>query len=226
MLSKAVITNLTTNDQVICMFNPTEYTFTKSNSWNERIIRGTNVSRMTFEGGEPASLSMKLLFDTYESHELGQLTVTAGQDVRQYTRNLWEMMKVSEQTANATTGKGEPPQVRFEWGSYWSFKAVITQISQNFTLFGSDGTPLRATLDVSFKQISDEGQYPRQNPSSGGRSREHVRTVREYDTLERIAFEEYGDPTVWRHIALANDIQNPRRLRAGQKLIITPLPTS
>jgi nucleoid-associated protein YgaU len=97
-------------------------------------------------------------------------------------------------------------------------------MSQKFTLFANDGTPLRATLDVTFKQIKDEGQYPRQNPSSGGNPGDHVRTVREGETLAQIAYEEYGDSTVWRHLADTNRVDDPRRLHPGQVLMIRPLP--
>lgn len=221
-LAKATIENLDTKVKVVCMFNPTEYTFTKTNSWNEVKIEEQNVPHLQFGGGEAATLDMTFLFDTYEDHAFSQLSVKAGDDVRKYTKGLWDMMKVN------TSGKGklEPPHVRFEWGSYWSFDAVITTMNQRFTLFDADGTPLRAQMTVSFKQIKDEGQYPRQNPTSGGSPGEHIHVVREGETLAAIAFQEYGDPTLWRQIAEHNPIRDPRRLAAGQTLIIKPLPNS
>jgi nucleoid-associated protein YgaU len=83
---------------------------------------------------------------------------------------------------------------------------------------------LRALLDVSFKQSSDEAVYPRQNPTSGGVPGQRLRTIREGETLAGIAHEEYGDPTVWRHLAEINNLDDPRRLRLGQTLLVTPLP--
>lgn len=219
-LAKAEITNLVTNEKVRCMFNPKEYTFSKTNNWSEKPAKGKDVAHLEFSGGAPAQLTLQLLFDTYEAH--GQNG--AGDDVRSYTKGLWDMMKVSNGNKNTATGKGEPPHCRFEWGSLWSFEAVITSMSQKFTLFANDGTPLRATLDVTFKQIKDEGQYPRQNPSSGGNPGEHLRTVREGETLAQIAYEEYGDPTVWRHLADTNRVDDPRRLHPGHVLMIRPLP--
>ena len=90
-------------------------------------------------------------------------------------------------------------------------------------MFDNDGTPLRAEVTVSFKQIKDEGQYPKQNPTSGGSPGEHLRVVREGETLAQIAYQEYGDATLWRQIANHNPIRDPRRLQAGQQLIIKPL---
>jgi hypothetical protein len=217
---KARIINCSTRQAVECMFNPKEYTFSKQNKWSEKPVKGKGVSHLEFSGGEPASLKLQLLFDTYEAHG----RAAAGLDVRQLTRRLWDMMKIDKKTIDPKTHKGQPPHVRFEWGKLWSFEAVIESISQKFTLFDSQGTPLRAVLDVSFKQIRDEGQYPRQNPTSGGMPGERLRIVRADETLAGIAYEEYGDPTVWRHLAETNNLADPRRLRVGQTLLIRPLP--
>jgi nucleoid-associated protein YgaU len=224
-LVKAEIENLNGGQKVVCMFNPREYSFSKQNKWNEKENKGSNVARLEFGGGSPAKLTLQLFFDTYESHSHGSRTLNqAGDDVRRYTSPLWDMMKVTERNRNRTTGKGEPPKVRFTWGSLWSFEAVIESITQKFTLFLEDGTPVRATLDVGFKQLADEGQYPRQNPTSGGHPGDRLRTVRAGETLAQIAFEEYGDATIWRHLALTNNVVDPLRLRAGQVLVIAPPP--
>lgn len=224
-LAKAEIENLDTRARVVCMFNPKEYTFSKTNNWQESDKKGQNVSKLEFSGGAPANLSIQLLFDTNEMHRHLNIDMSKGKDVRRYTEALWDMMKINPNKINTDTKKGEPPRVRFMWGALWSFDAVITSISQKFTLFASDGTPLRAIVDVAFKQLADEGQYPRQNPTSGGHPGEHVRMIREGETLPYIAYEEYGDPTVWRHLATINNIADPRRLRPGDLLMVQPLPS-
>ncbi len=48
--------------------------------------------------------------------------------------------------------------------------------------------------------------------------------VHEGQTLDWIAYQEYGDPAYWRHIAETNDLANPKDLRPGQVLKLTPLP--
>jgi nucleoid-associated protein YgaU len=47
--------------------------------------------------------------------------------------------------------------------------------------------------------------------------------VSEGDTLGGIAHSIYGDATLWRLLAEANDIDNPLSLRPGQQLIVQPL---
>jgi hypothetical protein len=216
-LTRAKIINKDDESKVVtCMFNPKEYSFSKSNTWTIERVEGSNIGHAKFGGGEPAVLSLNLLFDTYEAHP--HTGHEAGSDVRDLTKVLWDLMKV-----DTTKIPAEPPHCYFEWGGV-KFEAVITSLTQRFTLFLNDGTPVRAEVSVSFKQMTDEGQYPRQNPTSGGKRGEHVRIVHEGETLAFIAYQEYGDSNQWRHLAHANRIDDPRRLRPGETLIITPLP--
>jgi predicted Zn-dependent protease len=211
-LAKAVIINLDKNNKrVECMFNPAEYTFTKRNTWKQGRTSGQNMPRPTFESGKPATLKMKLFFDTY----------AAGKDVRkEYTDAIWELMMVDPELKDAKSEKSRPPTVRFQWGETWAFDAVIINIRQQFTLFLNTGTPVRATLNVTFQQCKDTRQLRPQNPTSGGIGGERVWTVNAGDTLAWIAFKSYGDATRWRPIAQANKLTRVRQLQPGTVLVI------
>jgi len=210
-LTKAVIINLESGNRVECMFNPQEYTFAKSNSWKAGSRSGANMPKLEFGSGQPATLSLQLFFDSY----------AAAKDVRkEFTDALWELMLVDASLKDKKNKKGRPPKVRFQWGAAWSFDAVLTSMTQKFTLFLPDGTPVRATVDVQFQQVKDEKLYPRQNPTSGGAGGERVWTVGEGDTLAWIAYREYGDATLWRPIAEMNRLTELRRLQPGTVLAI------
>lgn len=211
-LAKAVIINLDQQSQrVECMFNPSEYTFTKENSWVQGGSAGRDMPQLEFESGRPATLQMQLFFDTYAKQV----------DVRgQYTDKIWSLMMVDADLLNAKTGKARPPKVRFQWGKSWMFDAVIITIAQRFTLFLADGTPVRATLDVSFQQIVDTSQLKPQNPTSAGMGGERIWTVSAGDTLLTIAYQVYRDPSKWRQIADHNQLGDLRRLPIGLVLEI------
>jgi hypothetical protein len=194
-----------------CMFNPNEYAFSKQNEWSLGKTKGANVPQLEFGGGKPATLELELFFDTYASKK----------DVRkEYTDAIWELTMIDESLKDKKNKKGRPPKVRFQWGKAWSFEAVITSISQRFSLFLEDGTPVRATLTVSFQQTKDEKFFPKQNPTSGGTGGGRAWTVKEGDTLAWISHSEYGDPALWRVIADANLLTRVRRLRPGMVLEI------
>ena len=167
------------------------------------------------------TLDVQLLFDTLTLISDG--TDTAPQDVREHTEKVLDLMKIDARPpTTARAHPGRPPRVSFRWGRFWSFKSVITSVTQSFTLFWDDGRPVRANLTVSFQQVETEGTYPPQNPTSLGRV-EKMRIVGPGETLDAIAFSEYGDSRRWRAIADFNRLDNPLRLRVGQRLALPPL---
>jgi hypothetical protein len=199
------------DDVVYCMFNPNEFTVTKQNRYDSTIKKGKNIEKPEFRSGGKRSLSLQLFFDTFAE----------GVDVRSFTEPLWKMALVDEDKKNPRDKKGAPPVVEFRWGMF-SFRAVITSLSQRFTLFNFDGTPLRTTVNVTFDQVADETDQPPQNPTSGNGPALRTHVVQAGERLDLIAAHVYGDATDWRRIADANQIHNPLRLRPGQQLIIPP----
>jgi hypothetical protein len=212
--SKVTITNLTTNESKECQFNPKQFSLSKRVAWSQQDTKKKNVSNWSFGGGNPASMSVELFFDT----------TATGEDVRtKYTNFLLKLLNIDESKTDPD-GKplNEPPDCRFAWGSILTFVVVVESVDLTFTYFLSDGTPVRATARLSLKQKIDESQQSGQNPTSRSEARK-TWIVREGETLDWIAFQEYGNPAHWRHIADTNDLANPRELRPGQVLKLVPL---
>ena len=196
---------------VECHFNPATFQVTQTVAWKEHTTIGRDAPELSFAGGQGGDLNVELLFDT----------TATGADVRQAYRLLLDLAKIDQTRKNTKTGKGEPRLCRFEWGNFLSFDAVITNITQTFTLFNSDGTPLRAKVGVRFKQVDQPVRG--QNPTSRSQARKS-RVVHEGETLDWIAFQEYGDSACWHHIAETNDLADPMHLVPGQVLKLVPLP--
>ena len=203
-LQKAKIVNADTGATIVdCQFNPTQLALDKSNKWKVEEEATKNVGKVTFGGGGSFNLSLDLFFDTTHNQ----------QDVRTaYVNKLLNLV---------TYKNGNPPRVKFVWGRIVSFNAYVTKVSQTYSLFLPDGTPVRATVKVSFQQAANETMGP-QNPTSRTPPRK-VWVVNAGETLDWIAYLEYGDPEVWRHIAETNHLANPRDLRPGQVLTLLPL---
>jgi hypothetical protein len=198
------------NVSVDCMFNPYEYSVSKNNAYTERPKNQYDAPVGNFTKAGAQSLRLELFFDTYE----------AGEDVsKKYTDKLWKFMETKTKVQADNTKKVSPPYVIFEWGVF-SFKAVITDMTQRFTLFKVDGTPVRAKVSVTFKKYIDEKDFPGQNPTSGGGDVERVWRVVAGDRLDAIAYEVYGDTSNWRVIAERNKVRDPLALRPGQTLNI------
>lgn len=213
-LTKATIKNEDNGKIIHCLFNPTEYTIAKSNSWQPKPIIGKNVPKLDFTGGGSRTLTMELFLDVYEQ---------AGASVKEYVEDLWSLAMIDEANTNTETQKSRPPLCTFIWGeSKKHFKAAVTSLSIRYTLFRQNGTPCRAVANITFQEAEDLGVQKPTNPTSHSKAGYRRRAVGPSDTLAMIAFEEYGDAGRWRLIADANDLDDPMNLQAGQLLAIPP----
>jgi len=216
MPEKAIITNTVTGDQVPVMFNPDEYTIQRDVNYAQTGVRGLNGPITQFVHGNMQTLQMELLIDTYEAHSNGSKVLNrAGENVRKLTEKLIGLMDI-EPTIHA------PPVLIFAWGQL-SFRCVLASASQRFILFLPDGTPVRARLQVTFNSFTNVDFEARQlKQETANFTKIHV--VAQGESASAIAAQVYGNPLLWRPIALRNGIDDPRVLPAGLRLVIPQLP--
>jgi hypothetical protein len=186
------------------LFNPTDYGVNKANSIAEAVIPGLQAPILQYVHGNTRTLDMQLFFDTYEK----------GTDVRESTRKVYHLLEIDP-------GTHAPPICNIAWGSL-QFRGVLDHVNGRFTLFLPNGTPVRATLDVSFKEYIDVQVLVRKQPTESADHRK-MRVVRSGDRIDNIAGEEYGAPGQWRAIVEANNLEDPGRLEPGVVLVIPPL---
>ena len=111
-----------------------------------------------------------------------------------------------------------PPICLFVWGSF-IFQCIIERVSKRFTMFIADGTPVRATLNLTLKEYREvDIQVKEMSLQSADVTKRW--TVRQGDSLWALAAREYGNPGDWKIIADANGIDNPRILECGRELVI------
>ncbi|PBC75958.1 LysM domain-containing protein [Streptomyces sp. TLI_235] len=214
--SKAYLEVEGSSERLECLFNPSELTISKSNTWNAGQAKGGNAPELRFQAGQSATLALSLMFDTTRT----------GDDVTRYTSKLLNLLNVDKDlpASDENRQSGRPPWVKFHWGDLHSFKAVVDRLQVRFTYFAASGRPLRAKADLALRQWRDEGILPLQNPTSSTPTLHSVHVVRPGETLDRIAAVRYRDPTRWRLIAEANDILDPLALKAGTSLVIPEQP--
>jgi nucleoid-associated protein YgaU len=100
---------------------------------------------------------------------------------------------------------------------------VLSRLAQRFILFHADGKPARARLQASFSEYSDASVEPKEvKRETADYAKLHV--AGHGETLSAVAAQVYDNPALWRPIAIANGIADPRRLEPGQRLHIPALP--
>jgi Contractile injection system tube protein/LysM domain len=212
-LTKLRIVNQDNNTGFNVLFNPTQLTIDDGSQWKEQ-PKPRFKPELQYTGWQLKSISMELFFDTYE----------AGTDVREETGKFAELLIPT--TNDRGQGK-RPPKVKLIWGPAESRPAsglttldwILEKLNQKFTMFLGDGTPVRATLNVTFKEFIPPKKVEQENRTRRSFP-EKTYTVKAGDTLEGIAAGLWKDPLKWRIIAESNGIDNPRLLDVGVTLSI------
>jgi hypothetical protein len=200
-------------------FNPERYTVTKGVQIAEIGILGLDSPVQQYVRGQTEKITLELFFDTTEFGMVDDVT-----DVRDSTGPIYQLTKVRSDTH-------APPRCLLMWGEggkLFSFGTninpwcLVETITQEFTLFSPGGVPLRAKLNVTFREawtIEEQlVETPRHSPD-----RTRIRVLERGQSLTDLAWKEYGDPALWRPIAEKNGIRNPRTVPAGTRLEVPRL---
>jgi nucleoid-associated protein YgaU len=208
-LEKAKIQSVVPKGQAFdVLLNPKEYRLSKSNQFSEVAIPGLSAPLLQFSRGNSQTLTLQLMFDTYDP-QYSDGKVEKDKDVRFYTKHVTDLLKINAELH-------APPVCQFSWGNL-TFIGVLQQADVRCTLFLPSGIPVRATVDVTFKQFFD-GKAETGMLQSANYAKHYV--VRPGDTLASIAAAKYEDPAKWRPIAEKNNIDDPLAIKPGQLLII------
>ncbi|WP_437536854.1 hypothetical protein WME79_17190 [Sorangium sp. So ce726] len=183
-LRKAIIKDLSSNDEIEVMYNPVEYT-----SSSDLVISKVGTT-LQFERLESPTFTVSLFFDTYE----------LGADVRTATGRITAL-----QAPVGPGAKREPPTCLFLWGGF-SYEGLVRRVEQRFTMFLPSGVPVRADLTVTFEQVMSAVQAVQ---NAGLDNCPKLHTVAQGERLDLIAYRELGDASAWLQIAELNDLDDP-----------------
>lgn len=208
------------DNRIELTYNPAELTFEKSVQFAEINIPGINAPLQQFVRGQAEKLTVELFFDTTD-----QGMAEGARSVTEQTDRIYALARI-EPSGHA------PPPVTFIWGRSVpglnlpagsgsqrreGFKGIAESVRHRFTLFSPAGVPLRAIVNLTLREFAPlHEQLPRTNPSSPDRS--HLHVLRQGETLGSIAWRYHLRTDSWRDIAVANGIEDPRRMAPGRLL--------
>ena len=195
-------------DEFKVLFNPNQVEISKT-GWKMENYEPVVSKELT-------RLSLELFFDT-------TLTGIPPENVQNYTRKIFSLTQL-----RIGTKSKRPPRCQLIWGTISGKDSVLLpdgfleSITKRLTHFLEDGTPVRATVNCTFKEWREPQKEAKiENPID-----DPVRIVKRGETLSSIATEEYNDPSLWRIIAEENRLINPRKIIPGMVLTIPPLRTN
>jgi hypothetical protein len=209
VLAKLQVTVEHTGEVILLPFNPEEFTLNQDNAFASQAIPGLSGPILQFVNGNMQTLEMELFFDTWDTDS------AVKQDVRELTGRVVRLLEIDKDLH-------APPVLRVQWGSL-DFRCVLARASQKYQMFADNGQPVRARVSVTFNRFIDaEREAKEVNRQTADFTKIHV--LVQGETLSGIAARYYEDPRLWRPIALANDLDDPRAAVAGQPLRVPSLP--
>jgi hypothetical protein len=229
-----------TGERIDCLLNPETVVVRRHAGLRRRrtaggIVTGTNLADdpLMATGGGRTELELELLFD---------VTVTPSEppveNVQDLTRRLWQL---AENAAHDAT-YGAPPLVRFVWGKTWNVPTLVASVSERFERFTTTGVPERSWLHLRLSRVGEPTTPPAEAapataepaPASSAMTLpdipEDQLTFHEViggddqpaERLDEIATLYYGEPGLWRVIAVYNGIADPLQIPPPQILRIPP----
>lgn len=211
------------------LYNPSEYNQSRMVRYAQSHGISTNTPVVQFAGGSMEILRFRLFFDSMSAGSevggtigdkakfaLNSVAPSIGKsiDVRTYTNKVYQLMEIDPD-------KHVPPLLKLKWSSL-QFTGHLISCAQSFVRFNERGMPVRAWLDCVFQEFIAPMKANLPRPLESPDTTKY-RTVRQGDALWSLAVKEYGQPGLWRAIAGANGLANPRRLRTGERLVLPAL---
>lgn len=211
-------------------FNPSEYQISRTVRLSKKLSVGKDqdIDKMQAAAGSFATFSATLYFDTdtdlsgFDTSSLSAAVKSValpdvsgvlpgmGRDPDEVCQEIANMLKYNDE-------EHAPLKVRFVWGDL-DFMGYVASSTISYTMFARDGTPLRAKLQITIVGEETALLQKRMMRTFNSPNRTKERVLTEGDPLWMMAHQEYDDPAMWRTIAEANGILNPRKISRAMTL--------
>ncbi len=210
-----------TGDTFTVMYNPNTYNRSYSTVWDNQTPEGGTADTQAYRRRSSDNVSFDFLFDGTGVSGVGGTSIDLNPEVGEVGYVQEQIDAFLELTQGLNSSTHQPNFLQLSWGTF-IFNGVLSNATVTYKLFHSSGAPLRATINATFTQnvsrTEQAAEARRQSPDLT-----HFRLVKAGETLPLIAKKVYGDSLMYLEIARINNINNFRRLEAGQKLVLPPI---
>lgn len=190
---------------------------------------------LLFTGGGTTELDLELLFDVTLAPEGRRV-----EDVRELTSSLWDLAE----NHHTEAPHGRPSLVRFVWGKSWNVPGVVLAVAERVERFSPTGVPGRSWLHLRLRRLAPPAE---RHADPDARDAAHTAEARaaaqslgasgaptaaearhevaggDSARLDEVASRHYGNPALWRLLALYNDLDDPSAVPPGTVLRLPPL---
>lgn len=203
--------------QFTVLFNPAKYSHSYSVVYSDKQASGSSNTTLKFDKMPPAKVNFELVFDN-----TGVAVANQGSP----TGDLPAMIKKFKDLLYEYKGEiHRPNYLKLSWGAKMTFQCVLTSLKIEYTLFKSNGTPVRAKATVEFMEFESITAIANSEQQSSP-DMTHIRTVKAGDTLPAMTHGIYGDTKYYLQVAEFNNLDDFRNLIPGTQLVFPALKTA
>jgi hypothetical protein len=196
-----------------CMFNPDTYTVEHTTSFNtQQPVNGTG-GDPKFNGAQPGTFSIEFILDgTGVSSDL-EIPVAIPVPV--------QVLLFNAVTLDISGDIHRPNYLIVQWGTFIR-DCVLVNSRITYTLFDSNGIPLRAKVNATFLERTDSKLNQIASMFSSP-DLTHSKLVQEGDILPLMVYKEYKTQGYYLQVAGANRLKNFRKLETGTTINLPPI---
>lgn len=194
--------------------NPESFTKNLKIEHDVRRGHGNHGTEVTFKSTAPEELRLEFVLDGTKTIE--------GYFEEYKSLEVHEQLDKFLQCAYNFDGNIHSPRFLIVfWGSEIDFRCVLSNLDINYTLFNSNGRPLRAKLTATFlNYVAREERLARERQNSPDLT--HYRKVKEGDRLDLMTFKIYNDPKYLLQVGRVNTLSTIRNIQPGKELYFPP----
>lgn len=156
---------------------------------------------------EPSTLSFEIYLD-----DTGAIPNSDSSSILKRIEDLETAVYIKKPDLN------EPGYVTLVWGTI-IFHGRAESIDYDYSLFGSDGTPLRVKISLSFVGSFENGS----SPDNGNSKASSTVEFKSGDSLADYCNSIYGDSSYAADVAGKNDLDSVRSVTPGTKVLFPPV---
>lgn len=191
--------------------NPDKVKLSKGIQYAEDRQLGSLNGSNTYVRYQPESFSFECLFD-----------MTGVMDDDEEPQQVHDIVDALEQRLYDYNTEGHRPSyVKVEYGDI-TFFGQLKSLDTDYTLFDSEGIPLRASLKVTLtgycSQKEEKSRFSKRSPDVS-----RLFVIKEDQTLAALCYEVYGDPQLVGQVAKFNNLCGYRNIPAGTEILMPML---
>jgi hypothetical protein len=210
-VDNGIISELSSPKPFVASLNPEGYEVTSTIDYSQEQTQGQPDQEVKFRGVRPEIFTLKpFVLDATGAVPDSKIT------------DLRDSIAALDLVALKFVGKEhETPIVKISWGTFLHY-ARVNSMKVEYTLFKSDGTPLRAKITVTFSEYKTQAEIQKEAAKSSP-DLTHLVQVKAGDTLPLLCHRIYKDSAYFLAVAGINRLTNFRRLTPGTFLEFPPL---